>query len=298
MDAQRKACAKCLSRLDLSTRSFPELDPNLVARAEEKQRAREQWDRDPAGAVYGREHEFGTREFFDTVARHRYTEYAPWMPEVMGFNDFANARLLEVGCGMGTDLLQFARGGASVTGVDLTPRSIEITRKHFELYRQTGDFAITDGEELPFAAESFDVVYSNGVLHHTPNTVAAVREIHRVLRPGGLARVMLYHRNSWNYWFEIVLHRGLLRGQMFRGQNAEEIMSRYIEINEGGGRPLVKVYSRREARQLFSIFREVKTEVEQLTRAEFYFLERLIPEKIFRGLSRSVGWNVIVSARK
>jgi 2-polyprenyl-3-methyl-5-hydroxy-6-metoxy-1,4-benzoquinol methylase len=163
-----------------------------MAVAEQKQKAREQWSADPAGAAYGRDYEFATREFFDAVEHHRYTEYAPWMPEVMGFNEFANARLLEVGCGMGTDLLQFARGGARVTGVDLTPRSIEITRKHFELYGQTGHFAITDGEELPFAAESFDVVYSNGVLHHTPDTRAAVGEIHRVLRPGGLARVMLY----------------------------------------------------------------------------------------------------------
>jgi SAM-dependent methyltransferase len=266
--------------------------------AEEKQRARAQWGLDPAGAAYGREHEFGTREFFDAVERHRYEEYAPWMPRVMGFADFAGAKLLEVGCGMGTDLLQFARGGAQVTGVDLTPRSIEISRRHFELYGQQGRFAITDGEQLPFADESFDVVYSNGVLHHTPDTSRAVHEVHRVLRPGGLARVMLYHRNSWNYWFEIILHRGLLRGQLLRGQSAEEIMGRYIEINEGGGRPLVKVYSRRQARQLFSMFREVKTDVEQLIRPELYFLGRLVPEKIFRRLQQSVGWNVIISAKK
>src|SRR5215831_7393756 len=166
-----------------------------MAVAEEKERAREQWRHDPAGAAYGRGYEFGTREFFNAVEHHRYTEYAPWMPEVMGFDQFAGQRLLEVGCGMGTDLLQFARGGAHVTGVDLTPRSIEISRKHFEVYGERGDFGITDGESLPFADESFDVVYSNGVLHHTPDTERAVREIHRVLRSGGLARVMLYHRN-------------------------------------------------------------------------------------------------------
>ncbi len=91
--------------------------------ADEKQRARAQWSADPAGAVYGRAHEVGTREFFDEVERHRYQDYAPWMPEVMGFKEFAGARLLEVGCGMGTDLLQFARAGASVTGVDLTSMS-------------------------------------------------------------------------------------------------------------------------------------------------------------------------------
>src|SRR6266850_225217 len=230
--------------------------------AEEKQRAREQWGEDPCGAVYGRDHEFGTREFFDEVERHRYHEYAPWMPEIMGFREFAGARLLEVGCGMGTDLLQFARGGAKVTGVDLTPRSIQISRQHLDVYGARGDFAISDGENLPFADASFDVVYSNGVLHHTPDTAAAVREIHRVLKPGGQARVMLYHRGSWAYWSQVVLRYGILRGEFLRGISANDIMSKYVEFNAGGGRPLVKAYSRSAARQLFSMFREVKIDVE------------------------------------
>jgi SAM-dependent methyltransferase len=242
--------------------------------SEEKQRAREQWTRDPAGAVYGRDQEFGTREFFDAVERHRYTEYAPWMPEVMGFDDFAGACLLEIGCGMGTDLLQFARGGAQVTGVDLTPRSIEISRQHFAVFGERGDFAITDCEALPFTEESFDVVYSNGVLHHTPDTAGAIRELHRVLR------------------------HGILKGELLCGNSPADIMSKYVEFNEGGGNPLVKAYSRREARDLFSMFSEVKVQVEQLTRPEFYFLGRIIPEGIFRRLARSIGWNVIISARK
>ena len=264
----------------------------------EKQRAREQWSHDPAGAVYGREYEFGTREFFDAVERHRYHEYAPWMPEVMGFNEFAGARLLEIGCGMGTDLLQFARGGARVTGTDLTPRSIEISRRHLAVYGESGDFAIADCETLPFANESFDVVYSNGVLHHTPDTAGAVGEIHRVLRPGGQARVMLYHRRSFAYWGEVILRHGILKREFLRGNSPAEIMSKYVEVNEGGGRPLVKVYSRGEARKLFSMFQEVKVQVEQLTRAELYVLGRFIPDGIFRRLQRSVGSNVIISARK
>jgi ubiquinone/menaquinone biosynthesis C-methylase UbiE len=265
---------------------------------DDKQRAREQWGKDPAGAVYGSQHDFGTREFFDEVERHRYQEYAPWMPEVMGFNNFAGARLLEVGCGMGTDLLQFARGGANVTAVDLTPRSIETSRHHLELYRQRGEFAIADCERLPFADASFDVAYSNGVLHHTTDTASAVREIHRVLTPGGEARIMLYHRGSWAYFSQVVLRYGIMRGEFLRGTSASDIMSRYVEFNAGGGRPLVKAYSRREARQLFSMFREVKIDVEQLLREEFYFLGRLLPESLFRKLRATLGWNVIISAKK
>ena len=123
-------------------------------------------------------------------------------------------------------------------------------------------------------------------------------EIHRVLRPGGHARVMLYHRRSFAYWGEVILRHGILQGEFLRGNSTADIMSKYVEFNESGGRPLVKVYSRRQARDLFAMFREVKVQVEQLTRPELYIIGRFIPERMFRCLRRSVGWNVIVSATK
>ncbi len=265
---------------------------------EEKIRAREQWGQDPCGAEFDREHELGTREFFDRIEQHRYGDYAEWMPRVMGFKNFSGARLLEIGCGMGSDLLQFARGGARCTGIDLTPRSVEITRHRFRLYGAEGDFMISDGERLPFRSESFDVVYSNGVLHHTPDTAGAIREVHRVLRKGGTAKIMLYHRNSLNYWFEIVVRRGLLGFEFVRGRSAEEIMSRVIEFSDHDARPLVKVYSRSEARKLFGLFTDVKVEVEQLMRAELRFLSPLVSDSMLDGLRRRLGWNVIITAIK
>lgn len=266
--------------------------------AEEKLRARAQWSQDPCGAEFDREHELGTREFFDTVERHRYSEYAPWMPRLMEFDKFRGKRLLEIGCGMGTDLLQFARGGARCTAIDLTPRHVEITRHRFQLYGANGAFMISDGERLPFHSDSFDVVYSNGVLHHTPDTAGAIREVHRVLRPGGVAKIMLYHRNSLNYWLEIVLRRGLLGFEFLRGRSAEEIMSRVVEHSDHDARPLVKVYSRTQMRTLFSMFREVVIEVEQLTRAELRFLSPLISESLFERLRKRIGWNIIATATK
>ncbi|HEU4833788.1 MAG TPA: class I SAM-dependent methyltransferase [Pyrinomonadaceae bacterium] len=266
--------------------------------AEEKIRAREQWGQDPCGSNHDREHEFGSCEFFDQVEQHRYSEYAPWMPRLMEFQNFRDARLLEVGCGMGTDLLQFARGGARCVGIDLTPRSIEITRHRFRLYGAEGDFMISDGEHLPFHDASFDVVYSNGVLHHTPDTAGAIREIHRVLRPGGVAKVMLYHRNSLNFWGEVVLRHGVLGAEFLRGKSTREIMSRVIEYSEHGGRPLVKVYSRRQARELFKLFKDVTVKVEQLRRAELRFLAPLVSESMLERLRKLIGWNVIVTAVK
>jgi len=266
--------------------------------AEEKQRAREQWSQDPCGAEYDREHSLGTREFFDTIEHHRYSEYAPWMPATMGFDQFAGAHLLEIGCGMGSDLVQFARGGAICTGIDITPRSIEITRHRFALYELDGNFLLSDGERLPFPSETFDVVYSNGVLHHTPDTAGAIREIHRVLRPGGTAKVMLYHRNSLNYWVEVVLRRGLLGAEFLRGRSAEDIMSRVVEHSEHEATPLVKVYSRKEARSLFAMFRDVEIEVEQLLREELRFMSPLISENLFQRLQKRIGWNVVITAIK
>lgn len=265
---------------------------------EGKLRAREQWGADPCGAVHGRDQEFGTREFFDDVERHRYQEYAPWMREVMGFDKIPGARLLEVGCGMGTDLLQFARGGALVTGVDLTPRSVEISQHRFRLYAMPGDFSLADAERLPFGDNTFDVFYSNGVLHHTPDTDAAIREAYRILKPGGTAKVMLYHRDSWAYWIDLMLKQGIYGRELFRGLSPDDIMSKYVEFNESGGRPLVKVYSRLDTHKLFSMFSKVNVEVDQLTRPEIYFVGKFLPEWFFKMMRRTIGWNVIITAVK
>src|SRR5438045_6343084 len=134
------------------------------------------------------------------------------MPEVMGFDKFAGKRLLEVGCGMGTDLLQFARGGAICTGIDLTPRSVEVSSLHFGLYDLRADFVLGDGERLPFGDASFDVVYSNGVLHHTPDTARALQEAQRVLRPGGALYFSVYNKNSIVYRVNLVLIQHIVLG--------------------------------------------------------------------------------------
>lgn len=270
---------------------------NSKTLAEEKLLSRDQWGQDPCGAITGKEHKVGTRAFFDEVERFRYEEYSPWMPGVMGFKEYAGKDLLEVGCGMGTDLLQFVRGGARVTALDLTPRHIEISRKRFAEYGENANFLLSDAENLPIADESFDVVYSNGVLHHTPDTAGAIKEIHRVLRSGGTAIVMLYNRNSLYFWAGLMIKRGLLKAELLRF-SPDAIMSRYVEYTEHGVLPLVKAYTRRQVFKLFAPFAEVNIEVEQITRGELQFLSRFISDKTFGRLRRSVGWNLIIKAKK
>src|SRR5262245_47171502 len=117
---------------------------------EYKRRAREQWTADPCGSNVARDLAFGTRPYFDRIEGYRYQVYAPWMKDAIGFDRYADRRVLEVGCGTGTDLLQFARGGSSVVGIDLTPRSIEITRQRFRVYGLDGEFDIWAREKLAF----------------------------------------------------------------------------------------------------------------------------------------------------
>ena len=269
----------------------------IAVLGQQKRRAREQWTADPCGAHVARGLEFGTREFFDEIEAYRYKAYAPWMKELIGFERFVGKQVLEVGCGTGTDLLQFARGGACVTGLDLTPRSIEIARHRFDVYNLPGEFAIGDGEALSFPDASFDAVYSFGVLHHTPDTGRAVREIHRVLRPGGKAVVMLYNRASLYYWGSVILKHGLIGGELFHKTPAE-IMSRHVEHSEVDARPLVKAYSRAEARQMFRGFSDFRLEVNQLTREDLGAVGRLLPEAVFRWLARRFGWNLIITATR
>lgn len=261
-----------------------------------KRRTREQWSSDPCGAVHGDGYGIGSREFFDNVEAHRYGSYAPWMPEVMEFASFAGRDLLEVGCGMGTDLLQFARNGARVVGLDYTPRSVEISRRRFEVYNVPGRFLLGDAENLPFPDASFDVVYSNGVLHHTPDTQAAIHEIHRVLRPGGIAKVMLYNKRSIYYWGAIILKHGILRGELARS-TPEEIMGRHVEYSETGSEPLVRAYTPEEVGRMFARFSRRETLVRQLTREELR-LPDVVPYSVVEALGSRWGWNVVVTATK
>ncbi|HKV38119.1 MAG TPA: class I SAM-dependent methyltransferase [Blastocatellia bacterium] len=262
-----------------------------------KLRAREQWSANPCGAHVARDLPYGSREYFEAIEYYRYHIASRWMRKAIDFSAYSGKRLLEIGCGTGTDLLQFARGGALVTGLDLTPRSIEIARQRFEVYGQNGNFALGDAENLAFPDASFDAVYSFGVLHHTPDTVKAAAEVHRVLRPGCAATIMLYNRTSLYYWGSIILRRGII-GRDLLHLSPAEIMSNYVEYSETGGRPLVKAYSLNDARKLFGRFDDVKIVVGQLTRGELGLIGRALPDPVFAWLERHFGWNLLITAKK
>lgn len=143
-------------------------------------------------------HPVGTREFFDDLERYRY-EKLHYLPRLVDFGGYAGRRVLEVGCGIGTDLVRFAGGGASVTGIDLSETAVSLARANVEFHEVAGrvELFVGNAEALPFPDASFDVVYGHGVVQYTVNPNLLVSECRRVLAPGGVAIFMVYNRLSW-----------------------------------------------------------------------------------------------------
>jgi ubiquinone/menaquinone biosynthesis C-methylase UbiE len=288
-----------------------------------KEQVRAFWQAHPCGIKFS-DAEIGTREFFERVEAHRYAKEG----HILAAADFASARglrVLEIGCGLGTDGAQFAKAGAEYTGIDLTEAAIELARKRFELTGLKGEFQTGDAENLSFPDESFDLVYSHGVLHHTPDIERAVSEIHRVLKTGGRAIVMLYHRDSYNYRIGIqVLRRagaGLLQSdsgmriihrltgepleslrehaELLRTRNGHTPATDFLsQSTDGAGNPLARVYSQREARKLFRDFRQIELRAYFLNKRFIPLIGNLLPRTIESALASRWGWHLWIYAKK
>ncbi len=138
----------------------------------------------------------GSRGFFDDLDQYHF-EKLHHLLRLVDFDGWRGRMVLEVGCGAGVDLARFARGGARVTGVDLSPSAIELARANFAQQGLTGRLEVADGEQLPFADDEFDLVYAHGVVQYTATPRRLVAECRRVLKPGGLAIFQVYNRISW-----------------------------------------------------------------------------------------------------
>ena len=288
-----------------------------------KERVRAFWQQNPCGTKFA-DASPGSRRFYELVEEHRYKK--EWhIPTAADFANSKNLSVLEVGCGLGTDGAQFAKAGAKYTGIDLTDAAVDLAKRRFELFNLPGAFRVADAERLLFANNSFDIVYSHGVLHHTPDTAAAVREIHRVLRPGGKAVIMLYHRDSYNYRVNISMLRragvnllkwnaGVKLVHMLTGEaeerlreharllkiqsdysNSEEFLS---QNTDGAGNPLARVYSRAEARELFKDFARVETRSYFLNKRWLPLLGPILPRAVESRLASRWGWHLWIYATK
>lgn len=254
----------------------------------EKQVVRDYWDAEPCGTGTV-DMKPGSREFFDAIEAHRYA-VEPFIPPFAQFERWEGKRMLEIGCGAGTDHLQFARAGADAWAIDMSGRSAGLTRQRLRTFGLRDDrVLIGDAENLPFPSDTFDLVYSWGVLHHSPDTPRTVREVHRVLRPGGEIRIMFYHRFSL-VSLQFYLKFGLLRGRPFR--SIDEIMAAHQES------PGTKVYSYTEVRRMFAAFSDVTVRA-VLTPYDLRSGRRpFLPKWAGRFLPDGLGYFLLITGRK
>jgi SAM-dependent methyltransferase len=151
----------------------------------------------------------GSREFFADLDEYRFDKLA-YLPTLVDFSGYAGRRVLEIGCGIGTDLVRFARGGATVVGIDLSETAGRLARTNLALHSSSpGGIVVGNGAGLPLPDESVDVVYAHGVLQYSADPRALVQESQRVLRPGGTAIFMVYNRRSWLMALSRVMKVGL-----------------------------------------------------------------------------------------
>lgn len=227
----------------------------------------------------------GTAGFFQELAEYRFDKLR-YLPQVVDFGAYKGKRLLEVGCGVGVDLVRFAKGGAIVTGVDLAERAIELAKQDFEHNGVIGDLRVMNGEALEFEDNQFDAVYAHGVIQYTADAQRMVDEVYRVLKPGGEATLMVYNKYSWL-----------------------NLLSRLMNVPlEHEDAPVMTKHSIAELRSLLSCFSSVdiiperfpvRTRLHRGFKAVVYNgffvgLFNLIP----RPLVRPTGWHLIAKATK
>lgn len=210
-----------------------------------------QWDRDPCAADTVTDVPRDTLKYYRAIREHRYEVYAPWMPQAMAFSEWRGKHILEIGVGLGSDHYMLAKGGNRMTALDLSREHLKLTKRHLQLEGLETDAIYGDAESMPFESNSFDVVYSFGVLHHTPGTAAAFREVNRVLKPGGVALIGIYHRYSFFFILNTLLANGVLRLGLFR--KGWRVLLSEIEYRSDAASavPLIKVFSRRQIKQYF-----------------------------------------------
>lgn len=266
-------------------------------------KVRDFWDEQPCNIRHSPS-PVGSREYFDEVEVRKYL-VEPHIPRFADFPRWAGKSVLEIGCGIGTDTIDFARHGARVTAVDISAKSLAIARRRAEVYGLDDRITFHHGnaEELTrfVPVAPYDLVYSFGVIHHTPHPERVLDEVRRYTRPGSAVKVMVYHRYSWKVLWILMRYGG---GRFWR---LEDLVAAYSEAQTGC--PITYTYGRASGRALMEHagFRVVDVSVDHIFpyRIEDYvkyqyvktwYFARL-PHPMFRALERLFGWHLCLTAR-
>ena len=209
-----------------------------------------------------------------------------------------NKKVLEIGCGLGSHTQVLAEKGSILTSIDLAEKSVRTTQKRLKIKGLKANVIQADCENLPFKDNSFDYIWSWGVIHHTPNTQKAAEEIIRVLKPNGKLDIMVYNNDSFYKFINVYLRYGILKLKFFKGYTKQRLKNVYTDGKELGGAPLSKYYSKKDLIKLFKELKFIKcTSFEQKNFLTFwipksykYKFERMIPDKIYNFLFKDFGF--------
>lgn len=244
----------------------------------------------------------GTKEFFERVDHEFYSWNRPLHNQVpfgrlFPYDAYKGGRVLEIGCGLGTMLMNWAKMGADCTGVDLNPTSVEQTKKRFDMNGLKGNVSLEDANKLPFKDNEFDYVYSWGVLHHSPNLELSIKELFRVLKPGGGFGIMLYNRQSLYQWYMTDFVEGFLHNE---GQwlSPLELNSRYGDGHKEEGNPHTWPITKKEGLDIirpFSFDSSVNilgTDLDCVLRLMLPGIGKHLPTFLIKSLARRLGWSL------
>lgn len=248
----------------------------------------------------------GTKEYFDEVERRKFF-VEPHIPEFAQYPKWANKKVLEIGCGIGTETVNFANSGARITAVDLSSNSLSLARKRAEIYNLSNiDFYHANVEELSTIVpiQKYDLIYSFGVLHHTPNPRKAFLELKKYMNSDSKLKVMLYHKFSWKV-FWVILKYGLKYGFPI-SKKLDELIAHYSEAQIGC--PVTYAYSKNDARKLLrscgfnvlniSIDHIFPYSIPEYKKHEYkkYWYFKILPYRVFKYLENIFGWHLLIEA--
>jgi 2-polyprenyl-3-methyl-5-hydroxy-6-metoxy-1,4-benzoquinol methylase len=263
---------------------------------------RDFWNKRPCNIRHSKK-AVGSREYFDEVEARKYF-VEPHIPAFADFPRWKGRRVLEIGCGIGTATISFLREGALVTAVDLSDQSLELARRRADVYglADNATFVEADAERLSQAIppQPYDLVYSFGVLHHTPHPDKAIDQLRAFVRSGSTLKLMMYHSRSWKVFWAVLRYGG---GRFW---DWRRIIARYSEAQTGC--PVTYTYTKNELKKMLEArgFRVVDMFVDHIFpyrisdyvqyryRKEWYV--RWMPQPMFRWLERRIGWHLCVTA--
>lgn len=264
-------------------------------------KVQEFWDRNPCNIRHSSS-KVGTKKYFDEVEKRKYF-VEPHIPKFAQFSKWRGKRVLEIGCGIGTDTINFARAGAKVTAIELSKKSLDLAKKRVKIHglETRVKFYLANAEELSkkVPIQSYDLIYSFGVIHHTPHPEKVIDEIKKFTHKNTIIKLMVYHRFAWKVlWILFKFGKGAF-------WNIDRLIAEHSEAATGS--PVTYVYSKKQARQLLKGFKIQKMNIDHIFpysipqyikyqyKKVWYF--GILPKSFFHWLEKHFGWHLLITAK-